>query len=1064
MHSEPVELSSRESLSPLPVSELRRACAGECFEVVIVVIKLKPYLVRILEPTRQMPYITAPSRSRLGSVEVDTVSTAVRTCGEQLLSTNYYGVKHSATNTSDRPMSLTKPSFEFDTAMSPLEQILQNQAFKLRKIPTSSDSNILAVQDSSVVDAAMQLPIRSYSRHPSVEGSSLASNFTAAIAAAATHQPHERYAAHISVTRFNGSGRQSAANINPHNSGSSETKTLQLNQMIDHIRCRRNQHRNKFKEAIAYLDQIFEDLKKEGDQVDSMQRSRGIRTESRRKGVSKSGADLMTATVSQSMELQKHNGNTEQSMAANVIGEEKLDAQEVPANRHSLYASKPKITEKHCLQEKASSFERTSDDMDISERDVQPLQSRKLKGERMNFTRRWLTGDVKPWTAVQPKPDLILGGVEEEPEIDERSIGSCSAEVAAINAVVRKKKKARDVPDIIQNVASKAKYARQSNAHQIDRCTRKCGGGGSGHNVQKTDPIKPLPVKAHPTTFNFSTGSTGNLNNFNNLSQSLHYSNAWSSNYDISSNQTSSQRILSQNRISDQVHHGSDADAISWRSPPHHSRYNTLSSPRSDEVQPSMRKTGAFTPVQPPNAITIRGSVASLPDSSTIRPQPLHGVDPFVTIDALVAELELNTDQASIASKRRSFPTGNEFFAHYGGYHEKPNSRKTVNSSQQMEQSNICPSANTKCVDRKQQQKQPQKLNDSFNEMANMLESVISDVTAPNELCKGRKYAQTGMKNKSILSPFETINQEKLNPSKVEAMQSIFENKKYTPVWRRKTSNDSSDNVQSIQSNVNDDDNYYEINDLVVLQKEFIPAPVKQSGKQSASPNSRLKRRLPSVATTAAAVPSRPEFIPAFPVTHPPPHPPAGSTNSSQTGGYYSSGSSLGAQSSYASRNNHLSIPSNSICNRGMVTLTKQPLSSEAANFEEEDDGFYDNIRTDDKRFSRGSELDNVSTVSTTINKPPGPVKTSSRIGQFLRKISASKPPISAASLISLNKFTSEMMPTIPIPLMKSSSLSHCKEKKSVQNINHISSAMIDKRDGLGQRLKNSIFGSKKHL
>lgn len=60
--------------------------------------------------------------------------------------------------------------------------------------------------------------------------------------------------------------------------------------------------------------------------------------------------------------------------------------------------------------------------------------------------------------------------------------------------------------------------------------------------------------------------------------------------------------------------------------------------------------------------------------------------------------------------------------------------------------------------------------------------------------------------------------------------------------------------------------------------------------------------------------------------------------------------------------------------------------------------------QTDEKRFSRGSELDNVSALSTTTYKTLGPVKTSSRIGQFLRKIGASKPPISAASLISLNK------------------------------------------------------------
>lgn len=70
-------------------------------------------------------------------------------------------------------------------------------------------------------------------------------------------------------------------------------------------------------------------------------------------------------------------------------------------------------------------------------------------------------------------------------------------------------------------------FCRHSNAHQMDRCIRKGDGSGSGQNAQKADPIKPLPVKAHPTFFNFPTGSTGNLNNFNNLSQSLHYSNAW---------------------------------------------------------------------------------------------------------------------------------------------------------------------------------------------------------------------------------------------------------------------------------------------------------------------------------------------------------------------------------------------------------------------------------------------------------------------------------------------------------------------------------------------------------
>lgn len=42
-----------------------------------------------------------------------------------------------------------------------------------------------------------------------------------------------------------------------------DTASRQLDQMIDQARYRHHQHRSKFKEAIDYLDQIFEDLKKE---------------------------------------------------------------------------------------------------------------------------------------------------------------------------------------------------------------------------------------------------------------------------------------------------------------------------------------------------------------------------------------------------------------------------------------------------------------------------------------------------------------------------------------------------------------------------------------------------------------------------------------------------------------------------------------------------------------------------------------------------------------------------------------------------------------------------------
>ncbi|RCN51330.1 hypothetical protein ANCCAN_02483 [Ancylostoma caninum] len=48
-------------------------------------------------------------------------------------------------------------------------------------------------------------------------------------------------------------------------SGALDNATKQLDQVIDQARHKHSQHRNKFKEAIDYLDQIFEDLKKEVD-------------------------------------------------------------------------------------------------------------------------------------------------------------------------------------------------------------------------------------------------------------------------------------------------------------------------------------------------------------------------------------------------------------------------------------------------------------------------------------------------------------------------------------------------------------------------------------------------------------------------------------------------------------------------------------------------------------------------------------------------------------------------------------------------------------------------------
>lgn len=63
-----------------------------------------------------------------------------------------------------------------------------------------------------------------------------------------------------------------------------------------------------------------------------------------------------------------------------------------------------------------------------------------------------------------------------------------------------------------------------------------------------------------------------------------------------------------------------------------------------------------------------------------------------------------------------------------------------------------------------------------------------------------------------------------------------------------------------------------------------------------------------------------------------------------------------------------------------------------------------DNLQADESRLSRGSEIDNLSVNSNHRLPPADKTSGSKRLGQFLRRISASKPPGNAASLVSLNK------------------------------------------------------------
>uniref|UniRef100_A0AC34R5S2 Uncharacterized protein n=1 Tax=Panagrolaimus sp. JU765 TaxID=591449 RepID=A0AC34R5S2_9BILA len=181
-----------------------------------------------------------------------------------------------------------------------------------------------------------------------------------------------------------------------------------------------------------------------------------------------------------------------------------------------------------------------------------------------------------------------------------------------------------------------------------------------------------------------------------------------------------------------------------------------------------------------------------------------------------------------------------------------------------------------------------------------------------------------------------------------------------------------------------------------------------------------------------------------FPLPQPPSIPPPNitnsisSTNSSQHGYYSSSTSSIGRHN----QSSNLPLRSGSF------------KSTNGQSFDDDDDdGFYDNINVDhDNR--RYMDLDNASLNSHKL--PPKQYKNPGKLGQLIRKIGGhGKPPTNSSSL-SLNKMGIDNIGHVP--LMKSNSLSGEPWRQ------HAIDSHDKSYNNLGQKLKQSIFGSKKRI
>ncbi|VDK53507.1 unnamed protein product [Anisakis simplex] len=793
-----------------------------------------------------------------------------------------------------------------------------------------------------------------------------------------------------------------------------DTAGKQVDQMIDQARFRHHQNRSKFKEAIDYLDQIFEDLKKECDQtVYSVPRpsrphpANGVSPASRTPVTPLSQKATPTGSIG--------GGNASNKNAITPVRPE----------------PRPRLTRSTQQQQQD-----TSKQSPISRIAADPSAGMQ-KSPRPQPTR------TKP-TCWQEPMDY---------DLDERSIGSCSAEVAAINSMDRKKRRQRETPDLLQDaVVPPAKPARWVHIPNDENLEGKSINMQPPPQQQKFDnapvqpvPIKPQPLRPHPVYGLATSSKAYNFNNhypqpFREISERVN-----SEGHLNGGIQHSFKKVASHNQISDRKR-SNEAAAPQWRASSQET-CNTLSSVRSDD-NAVIHRNGAFAQYTPNNS-AMRASVNSLPESSTqllgktVAKQP----DPVLAIDALVAELELNTDETNFTDKRRSFPTRLEASSsnRLPEYEKSKNNQPITNGTSKL--------SKTSSVDRGVRRVKQQKM--AFDEMTNMLRNVAGDIGAEDSSPRFRRSDQlrptSGTSGATqVLSPFETINQEKLNPSKVEAMQSVFENKHdiAPPAWRR--------NMWHGRRASKEDENYCEINEFSNAKKEVSspsgyshikpqspssktkfssvsqPPPVNVTAQQQHHRNQHHPNTTHSSTTNSSVISSsQPSYraasnslsresissIPAFPVTQPPSQPP-GSTNSSQTGGYYSSGSSLGAQSSYATSTNQSSSLQRSSGSGHRGSLNgKQSMCSRPTSVgdDDEDDGFYDNIQIDERRFSSATETDNTSMSSHRL--PPSNnaaakgrsaasgASSTNRFGQFLRKISgSSKPPMNAASLLSLNK------------------------------------------------------------
>ncbi|KAI6183102.1 hypothetical protein M3Y97_00452000 [Aphelenchoides bicaudatus] len=417
--------------------------------------------VRILEPHIQQPIITTPTRSRISSVEPASSGREQSMTPRPNEASGILGPQMQAqTSAQLQPHNQQQPvagdffkrvlrktsdptggnrlkaANVFDTPKSPFEERMQQQANQLRKTSVCSS------------DTDNEGPAKN---RASIDGG-IAQGFVAALTA---QQParHERYAAHIPIS----SGRQSVTSVDSVNSGALDQASKQLDAMIDQARTnyaqkrsineqaryKHQQHRTKFKEAIDYLDQIFEDLKKEcepgsppksntGDQQFQQQLKPKPFPVNQQQSVPQQPQEKrFQKSVSQDPALSRDTRPAPQKPLSRVI------QPQPPAHlqriQHPIHQAPTTAASQRPVLRKQRSNVESGQDIEVNETIVLPTKNNGVGRQSQPIDEGPEVYDESMSKVNDLFYSLLIRKNSSGLDSDEHSLGSCSVEVAAIN-------------------------------------------------------------------------------------------------------------------------------------------------------------------------------------------------------------------------------------------------------------------------------------------------------------------------------------------------------------------------------------------------------------------------------------------------------------------------------------------------------------------------------------------------------------------------------------------------------------------------------------------------------